>query len=123
MGRFACLKILLLATLLGSMAPTQAQEQKQEQSTNQWQLSADEWAQPRSGLRVAQMTAVRDAVQQLLANEASMLLIRYPGGETGSLWAEELRDWLVALGVPSARLGIEPGSAQEEAIDLILQRP
>jgi hypothetical protein len=25
-------------------------------------------------------------------------------GEDGSLWADELRDWLVALGVPSAAI-------------------
>ena len=69
------------------------------------------------------MIPVRDAVGELLANPGSVLQIRYPGGESGSLWAEELRDWLVALGIPQARLKVEPGSADEESIDLILQRP
>ncbi len=93
------------------------------QEAGRWSISADEWASPRSGLRVATMQPVRDAVQGLLQAEGARLVIRYPGGEMGSLWADELRDWLIALGVESERVITQPGSETEDAVDLIVEQP
>ena len=36
------------------------------------------------------------------------------------LWAEELRSWLVALGVDSSRIEMQPGTASPDAIELSL---
>ena len=41
----------------------------------------------------------------------------HPGGRTG----KELRDWLVALGVPSASILTTPGSAYQEQLQLLVR--
>ncbi len=68
-------------------------------------ISADQWASPRSGERVAQLPGLA----QLIADfdpAAAQIVIHYAPSEAGTLWAEELRSWLVALGVPSARISL-----------------
>lgn len=85
-------------------------------------LSAESWARPRSGASVAMMPAVRAAVQDLLsAPAASKLVIRYPGGEEGSLWAEELHVWLISLGVDAALMELRPGSSESDQIELYIE--
>ena len=89
---------------------------------NQWQLSADTWSRPRDGHSVVQMTPLAGAVAQWSQEPDSRLLIRYPGGEEGLLWAHELRSWLVALGVPLHNLELLAGSQQADRIELELSR-
>mgnify|MGYP000205168487 CR=1 FL=1 len=62
-------------------------------------VTAADWARPRSGEYVVQLPAVRGAMQALDRVAGSFLLIRFPGGEDGTLMAHELKDWLVALGL------------------------
>jgi hypothetical protein len=81
-------------------------------------LDAALWARPRSGQSVVALPPVRDAVRQLLNQPGSQLAIRYPGGEEGSLWAEEIRDWLVALGLEPQLLIMQPGLAHDDRIEL-----
>ena len=84
-------------------------------------LSADMWARPRSGASVAAMPAVKASVQALLAAPASAkLVIRYPGGEEGSLWAEELYVWLISLGIDAELMDLVPGSAEPDQIELYI---
>jgi len=85
-------------------------------------LSADLWARPRSGASVAAMPAVRDSVQALLAAPTeAKLVIRYPGGEEGSLWAEELHVWLISLGIDAGLMDLRPGSAEPDQIELYIE--
>jgi len=85
-------------------------------------LSAERWARPRSGESVAAMPAVRESVQALLsAPETSTLVIRYPGGEEGSLWAEELHVWLISLGIDAALMDLRPGSSRSDQIELFIE--
>lgn len=83
-----------------------------------WRLDAAEWARPRTGQAVLSMAPVGGAVRAWSDAGDARLLIHYPGGEEGVLWASELRDWLVSLGVPSAHLrlvaGSEPGTLRIE---------
>lgn len=73
-------------------------------------ITAFEWAQPRSGDALLRHPALVEVVRQLQENKVALLEIRYPGGDSGSLWARELQAWLVALGVESARIRLVPGS-------------
>ena len=85
-------------------------------------LSAELWARPRSGASVAAMPAVKESVQQLLsAPKGASLVIRYPGGEEGSLWAEELHVWLISLGVDSSLMDLRPGSSEPDQIELYIE--
>lgn len=87
-----------------------------------WSISADEWSRPRAGQSLVTMPALRHAVKGLNAEPMSILLIRYPGGDEGALWANELRDWLVSLGLPSSRIKIYPGQSKGETITLGLKK-
>jgi len=84
-------------------------------------LTQDDWARPRSGDSLVQMPALASTVRDYLGERKQgerRIVIRHPSGEEGVLWAEELRSWLVALGVPSTDIDLETGSAREDAIEL-----
>lgn len=81
-------------------------------------LRAADWPAVRSGEAVLRLPALREAVAALGAQAGAKLFIRYPGGERGQAWAFEVREWLVALGVPAARIMPEPGSGVPEAITI-----
>lgn len=105
----------VLAALLLTATAAQAGE-------GPWVLDAGFWAAPRSGESLRSEPVVREAVDALMRDgQGSRLLIRYPGGETGQLWAQELRAWLIALGVPSARLRTEPGGVPDDQLRLAVE--
>lgn len=81
-------------------------------------LSADEWARPRTGAVIPQLTAVRSAVRYWGNGSDRAMIIRYPGEDTGELWAAELRDWLISLGVPSDYILLLSGSQAADEIKL-----
>lgn len=84
-------------------------------------ITADEWARPRSGESLAQMPALKQTVREYLSNDAGdgqRILIRHPRGEEGVLWAEELRGWLVALGITSEDIVVSPESTRVDALEL-----
>ena len=88
----------------------------------QWVLSADAWARPRDGQTVARLSPLPEVISSWSENDGQRLLIRYPGGEEGLLWAHELRSWLVALGVPLDDQELVAGSHQADRIELELTR-
>lgn len=84
-------------------------------------VSAVEWSRPRSAAMVRELPGVRDCVQAwLAAPERRLILISAPG-EDGGLWASELRDWLVALGVPSAAIELRAVGTDKELLLLRLE--
>jgi len=52
------------------------------------------------------------------AVDAGVLRIRHAGGEPDSRFAEQLRDALVALGVPAARIHLVPAAADADRLIL-----
>ena len=83
-------------------------------------ISAMEWARPRDGQTITQLPGLSNLIRQLLASSKNRLLVHYPGGEEGMLWAEELRGWLVALGIDSSRIELLPGTSNPDAMVLSL---
>ncbi|NIV21427.1 MAG: hypothetical protein GWN54_12820 [Gammaproteobacteria bacterium] len=92
-------------------------------SDYQWIVPADEWARPRDGARVVSLAPLRDSAVEWMREPDQRLVIRYPGGEEGVLWAGELRDWLVALGIPSARVELVPGYPRADAMEITVSPP
>ena len=82
-------KLILLLILGLSASAIQAS------SLRIFTISADEWARPRSGTVIAEFEAVRAAVGYWEKAFDHSILIRYPGEDSGEIWASELRDWLV----------------------------
>ncbi len=85
-------------------------------------LSASAWAVPRSGMGLLGMRSVARAMRQIDAQPGSRLVIRYPGGDAGSLWASELQAWLVSLGLAAQRIERVPGSGTPQGIELSVLR-
>jgi hypothetical protein len=103
------IKPLLLSLLLGPSLVLAGET---------WQLSALEWARPRHGEWLVTQPALAGAVGELQQQPDARLTIRYPGGDEGVLWAEELQAWLVALGIASERIERIPGSGAADRIQL-----
>jgi hypothetical protein len=83
-------------------------------------LSADEWARPRSGAVIPELGAIRSAVSYWGKGSDALMVIRYPGEDSGELWAAELRDWLISLGVPSDYIRLVSGAQEADEIKLVV---
>ena len=83
-------------------------------------LSADEWARPRSGVVIPELTSIRSAVSYWDKGVDALIVIRYPGEDSGELWAAELRDWLISLGVPADYIRMTSGTQEADEIKLIV---
>ena len=83
-------------------------------------MSADTWAQPRDGRSVTQMAPLPEVISAWARQPGQRLIVRYPGGEEGLLWAHELRSWLVALGIPGQDQELVAGTHQADRIEIEL---
>ncbi len=86
-----------------------------------WWLEAADWARPRSGAAVVGMAPLPEVVRAWSAADDMDIVIRHTGGEEGELWARELRDWLIALGVPGNRVHRVVGGSDPRRLQLALQ--
>ncbi len=86
------------------------------------EITTEQWARPRSGPAIARLPDLAPLVEAFDREPANRVIVRYAGGDEGSLWAEELRSWLVALGIPSARIELEPSLPQADKLLLELRR-
>ncbi|MGE5626006.1 MAG: hypothetical protein ACM3ZT_10715 [Bacillota bacterium] len=82
--------------------------------TDSFRISADQWALPRSGQALAQLPPLRAAVQDWLAHPGARMVLVHAGSDVGNLWAGELADWLVSLGVPSDQVDKRASAEQGE---------
>lgn len=88
-----------------------------------WLLTASEWSRPRSGTALVEMQPVADAVRAWqAADEGARLMLVHAGGEEGSLWAAELRDWLIALGLPPDAVVLAPGGQPADRLEIRLEQ-
>ncbi|MEF8834012.1 MAG: hypothetical protein V5A42_04040 [Halofilum sp. (in: g-proteobacteria)] len=78
-----------------------------------WTVEASAWARPRDGRAVLTMAPLPTVVRAWSRRSGAQLVVRYAGGESGELWAAELGDWLVALGVPGSAITLSPGGRPE----------
>jgi len=74
-------------------------------------LTAREWPAPHRTEALAMNSHMVNMIATLVSQEQTMLIIRHAGGDAGERMADDLRQALVSLGVPSARLRFEPAAA------------
>ena len=85
-------------------------------------LLAEQWELSRSGDALTKIPVINKVVNQWSLKPKQRIELHYPGGEEGELWVEELRDWLISLGIPSNNVVIVPGSGVEDIIRLHVVR-
>ena len=107
-------RLLLLLILFSLSLPLAAN------SLRIFTLSADEWARPRTGEVIPEFDALRAAVSYWDKGTNYAVLIRYPGEDSGEIWASELRDWFISLGIPSDYLLLVSGSRDAEEVTIIV---
>jgi len=107
-------RLILISLLLLTLFPASAN------SLRIFSLGADEWARPRSGAVIPNFGALRSAIDYWEKGTNTAILIRYPGEDSGEIWASELRDWFISLGVPSDYIMLVSGSQEADEITLVV---
>lgn len=87
---------------------------------NSIELRAETWDIARHGEVLLKVPELVSIVNDWQKNLQQKIELRYPGGEEGELWVEELKDWLVSLGVPSENIELAPGSDAQDVINMVL---
>ncbi|HSN17292.1 MAG TPA: hypothetical protein VLV87_03700 [Gammaproteobacteria bacterium] len=77
-------------------------------------LSADQWSAPRSGAALVKLAPIHEAVADWLGDTAARIVIVHAGTDTGNLWAGEVQDWLVALGIPADHIQKQASADQSD---------
>ena len=85
-------------------------------------IAREEWPDIRRGVQVTQHDRLAGVIEEFDRLVGANIVILYPGGEAGYDWALELRDWFVALGVPSRLIALRPGSGVPGSIGLDVER-
>ena len=112
-----CIVPLLLFGSIGQGAPPAGAAA----SLLETPLFYSDWPERRSGEALLALSPVR-ALLSVFAEEVDQnIIVRYPGGDRGNLWALEFREWLVALGVPSGYVTLEPGSGGPDRLLILLE--
>jgi len=109
--------MLVLISVLGSLALVQAEE------APVYILRASEWNVPRTTETILHMPALQHTIQAYNQQPRAKIQIHYPGGDEGTLWATELRSWLVSLGVASRHIELLPGSRKDGQLELQVIAP
>jgi hypothetical protein len=113
-------KLLVKSSLLASISGLALAAEEQGKTHL---LTSEQWNIPRQASSVLSMPALQSAMQVYQAKEGSQLLIKYPGGDEGTLWAYELRGWLISLGVGSNHIELIPGSAKTDQLEISIIQP
>jgi hypothetical protein len=84
-------------------------------------LTAQQWNIPRTESAILTMPPLQSMMQAYQKSKPSArLLVKYPGGDEGTLWAYELRGWLISLGISSEHIELVPGSRDANQLEIYL---
>lgn len=109
--------------VLLSITPTVAPGSKLlADNPDTWLLHAEQWELARSGDILLSQPVINHVIKTWLSDKQKKIEIRYPGGEAGEFWVQQLRDWLVALGIPSKNMVTSPGSGADDVIKFAIIR-
>ena len=81
----------------------------------------ENWSDRRTTKTVLSIPPIKKLLELFVETPHYQVTIRYPGGDKGDAWALELREWLVALGIPSNYIVLEPGSGGQDQLLLLLE--
>ena len=84
-------------------------------------ILGENWPARRTTNSVLAIRPIKKLLELFVENPRHQVTIRYPGGDKGNAWALELHEWLVALGIPSNYIVLEPGSGGQDRLLLLLE--
>jgi hypothetical protein len=90
-------------------------------SVTQWTITRIQWSGVVTAAQVLEVRPLQAAIVALDALPGSRLVVIHNGGENGLFWASDLEGWLVALGVPSARIVNRIGAIAPDKIRLRIE--
>lgn len=109
--------LLVLGCLFCALQPLRAQD------SPVYILTQSAWSVPRTTRSVLAMPALQKTVRAYNKHPKSHIQIHYPGGDEGTLWAAELRSWLVSLGIASQHIELLPGTRKSGQLELQVVAP
>ena len=87
----------------------------------QYILTAQQWNVPRTESAILSMPPLRSMMQAYQkSTQPARLLVKYPGGDEGTVWAYELRGWLISLGIGSEQIELVPGARDASQLEIYL---
>jgi len=84
-------------------------------------LRYQDWPQRRNAHVVLELDPVRAVLSVFSEEGGQNVIVRHPGGDGGNAWALEFREWLVAFGVPSYFITLEPGSGGADRLLILVE--
>ena len=84
-------------------------------------IFGENWPDRRTTKTVLSIQPIKKLLELFVESTRYQVTIRHPGGDKGNAWALELREWLVALGIPSHYIVLEPGSGGQDRLLLLLE--
>ena len=84
-------------------------------------LHYQDWPKQRSAHVMLELDPVRALLSVFSEIGGQNVIVRHPGGDGGNAWALEFREWLVALGVPSHFITLEPGSGGADRLLILVE--
>lgn len=81
------------------------------------------WLSPRSGPAVIAEPAIAQAVTRFLHRPGARLVLHHARGDEASAQAEELRGWLIALGLEASSIELVPDGAAGRALRIEVTSP
>jgi len=115
MNAYKTISFLRLFVLLFSLN-TLVYAEPQELQSQQWMLTEEQWDLVKQGEQLLAMPLLRQVVDVWALQWGQAIELRYPGGEEGELWVEEVKDWLISLAIPSKYLIAVAGSGEADVI-------
>lgn len=106
-----------MALVLAALAGTSAAHGR---SPRQWTMTRAQWAGGSDAAHIVAIAPLRAAVKALDAHPGARLAVVHNGGEDGVFWASDLEGWLVALGVPAAKIVDRTGAVPTSELRLEL---
>ena len=88
----------------------------------QWKLTEEQWDLVKQGEQVLDLAVLKQPLDAWSSQSNMAVELRYPGGEEGELWVEELKDWLISLAIPSKYLFAVAGSGEADVIIIKIVR-
>lgn len=114
---YKLLKPVFILSVLCNLNITHATEKTIK---NSYVITQQQWSVPKKAQSILRIPALHSVMKKFAERNDRRLVIRYPGGDTGVLWAAELKGWLVALGLASKRIELQSGSSDANELKLFI---